>query len=126
MNARQRILLNGLFGDRWETEEDMYSSMAYDLAEEQVVADNQMGLGLANANQDHKLADEIYMSIEPLIEHLATKILNDINSKNIFKYFILSFFLYLVQSLIYLINCFFYFFYIFLCIHYCLTYQLIF
>ena len=90
MNARQRILLNGLFGDRWETEEDMYSSMAYDLAEEQVVADNQMGLGLANANQDHKLADEIYMSIEPLIEHLATKILYDISKEELINLYVES------------------------------------
>ena len=47
MKNETRILLNGLLGDRWETEEDMYSSMAYDIAEDQVVADNAMEFGLA-------------------------------------------------------------------------------
>ena len=90
MKKETEVLINSLFEDRWETEEDMYSSMAYDLAEEQVVADNQMGLGLANANQDHKLADEIYMSIEPLIEHLATKILNDISKEELINLYVES------------------------------------
>ena len=49
-----------------------------------------MGLGLANANQDHKLADEIYMSIEPLIEHLATKILNDISKEELINLYVES------------------------------------
>jgi hypothetical protein len=89
MKNETRILLNGLLGDRWETEEDMYSSMAYDIAEDQVVADNAMGFGLANATQDHEMADDIYRSVAPLIDDLAENLLK-LNKNELINMYIRS------------------------------------
>tara|TARA_B100000902_G_C26834478_1_gene680331 strand:- start:66 stop:341 length:276 start_codon:yes stop_codon:yes gene_type:complete len=89
MKNETRILLNGLLGDRWETEEDMYSSMAYDIAEDQVVADNAMGFGLANATQDREMADDIYRSVAPLIDDLAENLLK-LNKEELINMYIRS------------------------------------
>ncbi len=90
MKNETRILLNGLLGDLWETEEDMYSSMAYDIAEDQVVADNAMEFGLANATQDQELSDDIYKSIAPLIDDLAAKLLNDLDKNELVNMYVRS------------------------------------
>ena len=74
MKKETEVLINSRFEDRWETEEDMYSSMAYHLAEEQVVADYAMAFGLANCNQDEKMYNDIWTEIMPLVDALALKI----------------------------------------------------
>ena len=71
---RNDILLNGMLGERWEDEEQMYNGMAYHLAEEQVVADHQMAFGLANCNQDDEMYNDIWTEIMPLVDALALKI----------------------------------------------------
>tara|TARA_X000001382_G_scaffold35690_1_gene23478 strand:- start:437 stop:715 length:279 start_codon:yes stop_codon:yes gene_type:complete len=90
MKNETRILINGLLGDRWETEEDMYNSMAYDIAEDQVVADNAMGFGLANATQDQELSNDIYRSIAPLIDDLAAKLLKDLDRNKLINMYVRS------------------------------------
>ena len=74
MKKETEVLINSLFEDRWEKEEDMYSSMAYHLAEEQVVAVYAMAFGLANCNQDEMMYNDIWTEIMPLVDALALKI----------------------------------------------------
>tara|TARA_Y100000310_G_scaffold196046_1_gene196043 strand:+ start:2582 stop:2878 length:297 start_codon:yes stop_codon:yes gene_type:complete len=74
---RNDILLNGMLSERWEDEEQMYSGMAYHLAEEQVVADSAMAFGLANANQDEEMQNDIWTEIMPSIDNLAQKIMKE-------------------------------------------------
>jgi hypothetical protein len=90
MKNETQILINGLLGDRWETEEDMYNSIAYDLAEEQVVADHAMAFGLANCNQDNKMYNDLWTEIMPLVDALALKIHEENTPKELIEKYIRS------------------------------------
>jgi len=90
MDKRTEILLNGLLGDRWETEEDMHNGMAYHLAEQQVVADHQMAFGLANCNQDEEMYNDLWIEIMPLIDKLAQEIFEEITTEKLVKLYLKS------------------------------------
>ena len=90
MRKETKILINSLFEDRWETEEDMYNSMAYHLAEEQVVADHSMAFGLANCNQDEEMYNDIWTEIMPLVDALALKIHEENTPKELIEKYVRS------------------------------------
>jgi|6_EtaG_2_1085325.scaffolds.fasta_scaffold26783_6 hypothetical protein len=91
MSKRTDILLNGLLGDRWETEEDMYNGMAYHLAEEQVVADSAMAFGLANCNQDDEMYNDLWIEITPHIDKLAKEMLEEITTEKLVDLYLKSY-----------------------------------
>ena len=90
MDKRTEVLLNGLLGDRWETEEDMYNGMAYHLAEQQVVADHQMAFGLANCNQDEEMYNDIWTEIMPLVDNLAQEIMEENTTEKLVELYLKS------------------------------------